>query len=95
MILTKRLILYLTAAFILAGCGPARPPTPLTPEEQEAREIRSHCLGLAKVEANKFDALVGPGTGGSAFGGAARAFKKSQARNAYYRECMYRYGHRP
>ena len=94
MILMKRLILYLTAAFILAGCGLARPPTPLTPEEQEAREIVSHCRDVGKVEADKFDALLGPVTGG-AYGGANRSFQKSRARRAAYRECMYRYGHSP
>ncbi len=94
MILMKRLILYLTAAFILAGCGLVRPPTPLTPEEQEAREIRSHCRDVGKVEANKFEALLGPATGGG-LGGAVHASKKSQARKVAYRECMYRYGRRP
>ncbi len=39
MILTKRLILYLTAAFILAGCELARP---LTPEQRAAINER-HC----------------------------------------------------
>ena len=94
MILTKRLILYLTAAFILAGCELARPLTPLTPEEQEARKIRSHCRDVGKVEADKFDALLGPATGG-VWGGANRSFQKNRASRTAYSECMYRNGYRP
>ena len=44
MILMKRLILYLTAAFILAGCGLARPLTP----EQRAVSAEEYCRDSVK-----------------------------------------------
>ena len=90
----KRFILYLVLVFLFVGCGLIRPPIPLTPEEREARNIRSHCYDVGKVEAEKFDALKGPVTGGY-WGGAARGFQKGTARSVAYRECMYRYGYRP
>ena len=90
----KRLVLYLGLVFLFAGCGLMGPRIPLTPEERQARDIRSHCRDLGNVEAEKFDALKGPVTGG-AYGGALRGSQKSDARNVAYRECMYRYGYRP
>ena len=87
----KRLVLYLGLVFLVAGCTLFRP---LTPEQREVRDIRSHCRDVGKVEAEKFDALKGPVTGG-AYGGALRGSQKSTARRVAYRECMYRYGYRP
>ncbi len=49
---------------------------------------------VGKIEAEKFDALKGPVTGG-VYGGALRGSQKSTARAVAYRECMYRYGYRP
>ena len=90
----KRFVLYLGLIFLFAGCGLIRPPRPLTPEERQAWEIRSHCEDVGRVEAQKFDALKGPVTGGWG-GGAARGAQRATAREVAYRECMYRYGYRP
>ena len=87
----KRFVLYLGLVFLFAGCGLIRP---LTPEQREARDIRSHCRDVGNVEADKFDALKGPVTGG-AYGGALRGSQRGRAREVAYRECMYRYGYRP
>ena len=87
----KRLVLYFGLVFIVAGCGLMKP---LTPEEREYREIRSHCRDVGRLEAAKFDALLGPTTGG-VYGGAVRGSQKGTARRVAYRECMNQYGYRP
>ena len=91
----KRLVLYLGLVLVLAGCGLIRP---LTPEEREARDIRSHCRDVGKVARDKFIADQVPSLEkkiGGPLGAASISFKKSRVEQTAYRECMYRYGYRP
>jgi len=94
----KRLILYLGLVFLFAGCGLMGPSIPLTPEERQAREIRSHCEDVGEVARDKFIAEQVPSLEkkyGGPLGGAVIGGKKSRVKQTAYRECMYRYGYRP
>ena len=94
----KRLILYLGLVFLFAGCGLMGPPIPLTPEERQAREIRSHCEDVGEVARDKFIADQVPSLEkkiGGPLGAVVISGKKSRVEQTAYRECMYRYGYRP
>ena len=94
----KRLILYLGLVFLFAGCGLMGPPIPLTPEERQAREIRSHCEDVGEVARDRFVADQVPSLEkkyGGPYGGALIGSKKLRVKQTAYRECMYRYGYRP
>ncbi len=91
----KRFVLYLGLVFLFAGCGLIRP---LTPEQREARDIRSHCRDVGQVERDKFEAEHVPALQkkyGGPYGGALIGGKKATVQRTAYNECMYRYGYRP
>lgn len=94
----KRHLLYLVLVFLFAGCGLMGPPIPLTPEEREALDIRSHCRDVGQVERDKFTAEHVPSLErriGGPYGGAVIGWKKTTVQRTAYRECMYRFGYRP